>query len=118
MRFTGFPLEVKAIAWSRCGGRCEVCGEATSDLTGHHRRPRQAGGTRRPETNLPSNCLMVCYLDHNRIESHRTLSYDNGWLVRSTKNPLETPVLYRSQWVLLDDDGNTYRIPNPVEATQ
>ncbi|AVO21671.1 HNH endonuclease [Mycobacterium phage MooMoo] len=110
MRFTGFPLEVKAIAWSRCGGRCEVCGEATSDLQHHHRRARGMGSTRRPETNLPANCLMVCHLDHNRIESHRTLSYNNGWLIRSMHNPMETPVLYRGKWVLLDDDGFVYRL--------
>lgn len=109
-RDTGFPPAVKELVWARSGGRCEVCGEATSDLQHHHRRPRQAGGTRRPDTNTASNCLLACLMDHNRIESYRSRAYDNGWLVRSMQSPLKTPVLYRGEWRLLDDEGFTYRV--------
>lgn len=52
------------------------------------------------------NCLALCGMDHHRVESHRALAYDNGWLVRQSHNPAEIPVLRRGQLVLLDDEGS------------
>lgn len=110
----GFSDEVRAIVAARSGGRCEVLGERTSDLQLHHRRPRQAGGSRRPDTNVASNALLLCLMCHTRIESYRSKAYDEGHLVRSGRSPIATPVLYRGEWRLLDDEGNTYRIPAPA----
>lgn len=104
-RFTGFSPEIKATIRSRGQNLCEVCGQHTSDLTAHHRRPRGMGGTTREDTNSVSNGLWVCALCHHRIESHRALSYENGWLVRQSADPASVPVLRRERWVLLDGSG-------------
>ena len=66
------------------------------------------------DTNVASNAGRICGQCHLIVESHRTQAFDDGWLVRQSKSPIETPVLYRGEWVLLDDDGYTYRIPAPV----
>ena len=104
-RDTGFPPAVKTRVWERAKGRCEVCGEATSDLQYHHRRPRQMGSTKRPDTNTAANCLLLCMMDHHRVESHRAQAYDNGHLLRSTQSPEAEPVLRLGVWVLLTVDG-------------
>ncbi|WNM74624.1 HNH endonuclease [Mycobacterium Phage Radiance] len=117
-RFTGFPPEVKELIWERAHGRCERCNEYASDATAHHRRPRGLGGSRREDTNVASNGLWACGACHRWAESYRAQAFADGWLVRQTQSPIQIPVLYRGQWVLLDDDGNTYRIPNPVEAAK
>lgn len=113
-RPTGFAPKVREIIRQRAQNRCEICGEHTSDLQIHHRRPRGMGGSRRSDTNTASAGLLLCLMDHHRIESHRTQAYDDGHLVRSGQSPLATPVLYRGQWSLLDDLGYVYRIPAPV----
>lgn len=115
-RRTGFSDEVRQIVADRSLGACERCGEYASDGQLHHRRPRQHGGTRRPETNLASNALWLCLMCHTGVESYRAEAYDNGWLVRSQQDPVTTPVLYRGQLVLLDSDGFVYPIPTRKEA--
>jgi 5-methylcytosine-specific restriction protein A len=106
VRATGFSVVVKALIRDRAAGCCEVCGFYSSDCVAHHRRARGMGSTKRPETNLPSNALWVCALDHNRIESHRSAALDNGWLVHQGANPGDVPVLRRGVWCLLLDDGS------------
>lgn len=77
------------------------------------------GSTRRPETNGAANALWVCNLDHLRIESHRSLAYDNGWLVKQSQFPADVPVLRRGVFVLLRDNGDiiphtqTLKLVNP-----
>lgn len=114
-RQTGFGLVVKQIIRDRatvefdgvdvivCEVRQECEGAAAEHL--HHRRPRQRGGSRRPDTNMPSNSLAACAACHAWIESDRSAAYDNGWLVHQGESPSETPVLYRGALVLLDDLG-------------
>lgn len=105
-RQTGFPPIVRTLVYERCAGRCEICDEWASDLELHHRRARGMGSTRRPETNMASNCLALCRMcHHGRVESYRAQAFDNGWLVRQSHQPLDVPVLRRGQWVLLDDVG-------------
>lgn len=101
----GFPPIVRTLVYERCGGRCERCGEFASDCQIHHRRPRGMSGTRRPETNYPSNAGMLCEQCHRAVESHRTQAFADGWLVRQSHNPAEIPVLRRGVLVLLDDSG-------------
>jgi 5-methylcytosine-specific restriction protein A len=112
MRATGFSVVVKALIRDRADNRCEVCGEWYSDMQHHHRRPRGMGGTRRLDTNTPSGCLLLCGSCHRHVESHRSLAYDNGWLVPQGQTPTDIAVLRRGEWVLLDDRGGV----NPVEA--
>jgi 5-methylcytosine-specific restriction protein A len=113
---TGFSSHVRATIHERAQGWCERCGgERGWEI--HHRRPRGAGGTRRPETNLPSNGLLLCAASHRRIESQRAEAYEHGWLVHQTSDPREIPVLYRGTWVLLDDRGCMHDNPQHTEAT-
>lgn len=104
-RSTGFPPVVRSLVLDRSGGKCEKCGEFHSDAALHHRRPRGSGSTRRPETNLPSNALLLCAACHRHVESYRTQAFDQGWLVRQSHQPADIPVLRRGQMVLLDDEG-------------
>lgn len=95
----------RTLVYERSGGRCELCDAMTSDMAIHHRRPRGLGGSSRPDTNAPSNGLLVCGEHHRQIESYRTMSYEMGWLVRQSYSPLTVPVFRRGLWVLLDDEG-------------
>jgi hypothetical protein len=96
---------------------CERCCAAASDLQYHHRRPRGKGGSKASDTGTVSNCLLLCGACHLFVESYRTQALEFGWLVRQSKSPAEIPVFYQREWVLLDNDGHTYRIPIPTTGT-
>lgn len=80
----------------------------------HHRRPRGAGSSRRPETNQPANGLCVCDPCHWWAESHREEALRYGWLVLQADTPADIPVLRRGVWVTLDNAGDFVRCPAPV----
>lgn len=107
MRATGFPPKVRQQIVERSSGRCEVMAkDCTFTATAiHHRRPRAAGGTRRPDTNLPSNALCACDSCHRRIESLRDDARAAGWLVAQTADPAKIAVLYRGKKVMLTEAG-------------
>lgn len=99
-RDTGPSKVTKELVWARAGGRCELCGGPLAGMRGfsrHHRRPRRMGGSRRPDTNSPSNILLVCGSAttpdgcHHRIEANRAQAYDEGLLLRDGQNPEEPP---------------------------
>lgn len=107
----GFSAETKALIYARATDdegvmRCEKCGSHYGCVEVHHRRPRQAGGDRRPETNLASNGLALDQMCHRWIESYRTESYEARWLLKSGQTPSAEPVLRRGVWVRLGDDGS------------
>lgn len=102
---SGFSKNVRALVTARAGGRCEKCGITGHGLQYHHRRPRGMGSTRRPDSNQAANCVLVCPDCHSHIESYRTESIVEGWLVRQHKQPSETPIWRHSLWVFLDDYG-------------
>ncbi|MFD3426057.1 hypothetical protein [Nocardia fluminea] len=104
MRKTGPSAPAVAIVRRRSGTVCEVCGARRANQI-HHRRPRGAGGTRRPETNSPSALLDLCNECHALIESRREWARDHGYLVRQHLDPATTPVWLWGRWVLLADDG-------------
>jgi 5-methylcytosine-specific restriction enzyme A len=108
--------EAKRIVWDRAGGRCEMCGEAASDLQYHSRRWRQQSSCRR-DPDSASNSLLLCLIDHHRVESHRSQAHEHGQLLRAGQSPVVEPVVYRGVWMLLDDDGFTYRIARPNIGT-
>lgn len=109
-----FSPEVLDIVTGRSGGRCEVCGDPAWDV--HHRHPRKSGSTKRAWIGLASNALAVCRLDHNLIESRRTLAYLLGWLVHEGCNPSSEPVVYRGERALLSDDGFVVPVPQQQEG--
>jgi hypothetical protein len=86
--------------WAICQG---VAAQAV-----HHRRPRAAGGTRRPETNQPANGLASCDPCHEWVESNRGQAKKFGWLLTQSEVPAARPVLRRGRWVLLADDGSIH----------
>jgi 5-methylcytosine-specific restriction protein A len=104
----GFSPAVRAIIVEREGGRCARCGAVI--LTGgqcHHRRPRGLGGASyREATNLPANGGNLCVHCHSWVENDRTAAKAQGWLVEPWDLPADIPVLYRGEWMLLDDDGS------------
>lgn len=108
----------------RAGHCCELCGLALwSDgawirpHSFHHRQPRGAGGTRRPDVNAAFNLLLLCGTGttgcHGRIESRRTEAYTAGWLVRTGLDPANTPttVWWSPRPLLLTTDGRYEETP-------
>jgi 5-methylcytosine-specific restriction protein A len=116
-RSTGPTQDVVDAVYERAGHSCEVCTEGVGDRRGvdhhiHHRRPRAAGGSRRPDTNLPSNLLLLCPECHEQIEGHRELARSVGWLVSQGTDPASVRVLVqRDRWVWLSGDGRDSDVP-------
>lgn len=110
-RDTGPSAAVRNTVKARAGMCCERCGVsvAAAWYEVHHRRPRQMGGDTRPETNLPSNLLLLCMPRcHSEVESSRQISYERGWLVHAEHNPAVQPVWLAGRGlVLLRADGST-----------
>lgn len=111
-RLTGFPPTVREIIKNRAGNRCEYCGGWDQYLQLHHRRPRQSGGSRREDTNQPSNGVALCMACHEGFEMFRTDAYESGWLLRQHQTPTEIPLTFPGgRRFLLGDDGGMYEIP-------
>lgn len=113
-RSTGPVRGVVDLVYARDGGACVPCGRPLRGERGvgwsvHHRRPRRAGGDRRPEANLPANLMLTCGSGttgcHGFIESNRATAIAYGWLLSANDIPAEVAV--RTWWgkVLLDDEG-------------
>ena len=115
-RNTGPRPDVVDAVYERAGHSCEVCLCAVGDRRGedhhiHHRRPRAAGGSKRPDTNSPANLLLLCPGCHSDIEANRTISYAMGWLIRQNQNPTEVAVLvHRDRWAYLTADARYLRV--------
>lgn len=95
---TGPARDVVDAVAERAGHSCEICSAAVGPTRGvdfhiHHRRPRAAGGSRREDTNLPSNLLLLCPPCHEAIESRRGEALAAGWLVPQNGDPEETAVV-------------------------
>ena len=102
---TGFSRATKELIYDRAAGHCECCGVGPVEQA-HHRRPRAAGGSKAPDTDLASNGLGICRRCHDMVESRRELALDRGWLVRQGHDPAAVPVLrHESDWVLFDNLG-------------
>lgn len=118
---TGPTPATRNLVRERAGGCCELCGRLLhhedggwiADHSFHHRQPRGAGGSSRPEVNCPSNLLLVCGTGitgcHGDIEKNRDIAHVCGWLVKRPTDPATVPVaLFRPPpgvMVHLTDDG-------------
>ena len=74
---------------------CELCYGPLTQMSLHHRRPRQMGGTKAPWIHDHENLLALCGSGttgcHGYVESRRADAYEFGWLVRSGMTPHTTP---------------------------
>jgi 5-methylcytosine-specific restriction protein A len=106
VRATGPNAATRQLVYERDGFSCCHCGDADGPFQVHHRRPRGLGGSRREDTNSPSNLLLVCERSHREIESKRDVSRAFGFLVRQGDDPATVPVRTVNGWVLLNADGS------------
>jgi 5-methylcytosine-specific restriction protein A len=119
-RSTGPDVWIQQLVQMRFGGRCARCGLQGSVV--HHRKPRRAGGTRRPEINYTSNLLWLCGRTtdgcHGHIESYRAEALEHGWLLHDRERAAEVPVaLWDGRQVLLDDEGGWCHAPDSSAMT-
>lgn len=117
-RYTGPSDAVRAICALRDCGECVVCGCPADVL--HHRRPRAMGGTRREDTNYPSNLLTVCADDHTWIENRREEALEMGFLVPQWATPSKWAIAHQVHGVVfLEDDGTVTSVDEwePDEAS-
>lgn len=118
-KLTGPAAGVVDAVYERAMHACEADGRIVGPVRGvdhhiHHRRPRAMGGTGRPDTNLPSNLLLLCPPCHEQIESRRAESLAYGWLVGQHDDPAATAVLICGErWVWLTASG-TYSTHPPL----
>lgn len=105
-RQTGPDPATRQAVYERDGYRCCRCRSSEGPFAIHHRSARRAGGSRLPEKNALSNCVLLCDFGcHRFVESYRTFAEREGLIVRSHDDPATTPLLYRGRWVLLTDLG-------------
>ena len=108
---TGPARDVVDAVLERSGFACERDGAGLGDRRGidyhiHHRRPRAAGGSSRPDTNKPPNLLALCPRCHRDVESSREQALLDGFLLVQADDPLVVPVKIRGQRrVWLTPDG-------------
>lgn len=120
---TGPARDVVDAVGDRASHSCEVCGTPVGPVRGedhhiHHRRPRAMGGTDRPETNWPSNLMLLCPEDHAAIESNRTGALAAGWLVPQHADPAQVAVVvYGPRRVYLDNTGG-YALRPPLRRQE
>lgn len=110
---SGFSPEVREVIYTRDKQRCARCGARTTQI--QHRRARGMGGTKRAETNLPANGILLCGSAtqgcHGWVESHRAEGIANGWIVSQSQEPATVPVMYLAGWYMLDDMGLRKPLP-------
>jgi len=118
-RNTDPAQSTKGLVKARSAGVCEIqipgkCTRTASDI--HHRSGRGMGGTSRPEINEASNLLHACRPCHHAVtdtKGHRAEYEQAGWIVRRSAEALNSPVLYRDRWVLLDNQGGAHPTSKP-----
>lgn len=81
---------------------CECCGQFSDTLERHHRQYRSRGGEW-----TPSNIVLICRPDHNRVDADQQWAIQSGMAVHSWDHPELAPVCvwYCKTPVLLRDDG-------------
>jgi len=112
-RSLGVSKTTRVLVLNRAKYRCEKCGVPLSETlyySLHHRTPRGMGGSRQARLNLPSNLVAICGSGttgcHGGIESNRSISEDEGWLVSRYQEVAEVPLqIWGVGWRYLTDEG-------------
>jgi len=99
-------MKQKRMTFERDGEQCVWCGN-TSGLTVHHRKNRQAGGSKLRDH--LANFLTACYtcngqFEDNLMERARLM----GVKLQQWEDPYRTAVHFKhfNEWRLLADDGS------------
>jgi hypothetical protein len=109
---TGPDDETKELVKQRANYGCQRCGLARGQVI-HHRDPRGAGGSSRPEVNAASNLVWICHQCHERVESKRLEAVGEGFLIPDGLHPSDVPVHLFYGLHKLTDDGGTIPLPDP-----
>ncbi|MFD5864404.1 HNH endonuclease [Agromyces sp. NPDC127015] len=111
---TGVSRKTRAEVRERDRDTCQMpdCGRPIrdDDYSLQHRRARGMGGSRRPDTNAPSNLVTVCGSAttgcHGYIESHPGIAAKLGFRVAQGVTPADVPIYtFTHGRVYLNDDG-------------
>lgn len=114
VRDTGPSKSVVDLVLARDGHGCVRCGKSSGVRSVHHRRPRRAGGDRRPDTNSPANLITLCGSGvsgcHGWVEQHRAVAQLKGWLLSANDEP--SAVVLDTWWgpVRIDHEGRWTRV--------
>lgn len=108
-----FPVDVAALVYERSGPLCEAALEGcwTWAKEKHHRVSQKAGGRHgaaRRRSDRASNILHLCVFCHHVVTLDPEESYESGLSLRERQEPTAVPVLYRGDWVYLDDAGGVH----------
>jgi 5-methylcytosine-specific restriction enzyme A len=114
-RDTGPDEDTRELVRRRANYGCERCGLARGKQI-HHRDPRGAGGSSRPEVNHASNLVLLCADCHLHVESKRLEAVGEGFLIPDGLHPLNVPVRLFYGLHKLTDDGGTIPLPEPSPA--
>jgi hypothetical protein len=101
----------RRLVGKRSDGECEiqvyaVCTGRATDWC--HRRARSQGGTWSPQ-----NGLHGCHECHMWAHAHPSKARAMGWICKSY-DPIDTGVLRRGVWVVLDEEGGFELCPRRV----
>ena len=118
-RSLGVSKATRVLVLNRARYRCERCGVSLSEsyhYSLHHRTPRGMGGSRDIRLNLASNLVAICGSGttdcHGWIESNRSVSEDDGWLVSRYQEVAEVPLqIWGVGWRYLTDEGTYSSTP-------
>lgn len=91
----------RKVTKARSEGRCEIHGNhPATDM--HHRQNRSQGGQWSPE-----NLLHLCHAVHMAITTSPQQAMEQGWTVRSGRNPGHVPCWLAGRgWAFLSADGS------------
>lgn len=105
------PVKVRNLVLARAEGKCERCGVALDPFfySLQHRRARGMGGSKRPDTNSPTNLVALhgsattgC---HGFIEAHPDVARAEGMRISQVQSPALVAVLTWRGWVWLNHEG-------------
>lgn len=120
MAAKGISPQVREMVAHRASYQCERCYRPVPGIAAsvHHRRPRQMGGTKRPDANEPGNLLLLCGSGvtgcHGWVESNRSEARSLGLLLHSGDVPAHHPYCDAAgHWWLLTNMGQRFPVVLP-----
>lgn len=84
-----------AAVHERDGYRCLICLQFEDTLDPHHRRLKQSGGSKAPDTDSAQNLVTLCRTCHDGVHAERIDAEKTGYIVPSGKNPAAIPIAHR-----------------------